>query len=404
MKNPRRRSRLAILSSLFAAGLAGSAGCNPSELGPDQPPAMTEAPRTPEDVLGLACATGTAPADRVPVYMLFILDGSGSMRQQGKWEAAVSALSGIFDDFAGQSSGAFGVGLTVFADRNDKTISDFWAGPYDKMDVPVAYVSAEQAQRLKARVMGTAPYLGTPTYEVLAGQLPALATFTPAAPLLPEGRRVAVFITDGVPDPDMPAGRNAVPWSLDLVGKYAQGKGGPVGQAHPAINTFVIGVGPFPGAAPDVYSPTFLGDLAVAGGTRQAATCDPHEQMSEAGLCYLQITPPQTGTPSKEEIDRLTARFVSAIDKVRGDAALCEYTLKRADNDFMLDPANINVYYTDDKGQKTLIPKSDSAGWSYDDPRDPKRVLLHGASCDRVKADKGGKVTIIVGCASIVLP
>jgi hypothetical protein len=403
MPSPRlRRSRLPLLSAALAAGLAG---CNvdldsgdPSQ---DMTPMTPAVPKTLEELLRSACATGTAPTERVPVYMLFILDGSGSMRQQGKWEAATASLTGIFDDFAAQASPSFGAGLTIFADRNDKTISDFWAGPYDKMDVPVGFVSTEQADRMKARIRGTAPYLGTPTYEVLSGQLPALGSFPPALPLLPGGRRVAVFITDGVPDPDMPAGRNEVPWSLDIVGKYARGMGG---AGQPPINTFVIGVGPFPGAAEVEYSPSFLGDLAVAGGTRQTATCDPHEQKDEGALCYLQVTPPKTGTPSKEEIQRLTARFVAAIDKVRGDAALCEYTLKRRDTDLLLDPANINVFYTDDKGQRSLIPKGDSSGWSYDDPKDPKRVLLHGEACDRVKADKSGVVTIIIGCASIVLP
>src|SRR4051812_12491003 len=104
---PRRRSRLPLLSLLAAAGLAG---CNADLDGGGDPsqamtPAMTpEPPKSLDDLLRSACATGTAPTDRVPVYMLFILDGSGSMRQQGKWEAATAALTAIFDDFAGQAS------------------------------------------------------------------------------------------------------------------------------------------------------------------------------------------------------------------------------------------------------------------------------------------------------------
>ena len=45
-----------------------------------------------------ACATGEAQAARLPVYLLFVLDGSGSMSHDNKWVAATGAIDAIFAD------------------------------------------------------------------------------------------------------------------------------------------------------------------------------------------------------------------------------------------------------------------------------------------------------------------
>src|SRR5262249_51214475 len=155
------------------------------------------------ELLRSGCAVATGQADRVPLYLLFVVDGSGSMRRNGKWAAMVPALVAILEDLGSSPDRSLGVGLTVFADKKDLTIGDTTAGPYDKLDVPVAYLDAAQLARLKARLTGTEPNLGTPTYEVLSGQYPLLRQLAPPTPLLPGGRHALVFITDGVPDPDM---------------------------------------------------------------------------------------------------------------------------------------------------------------------------------------------------------
>ena len=348
-----------------------------------------------DQLLKAGCAAASKSADRVPVYLHFVLDGSGSMRQNGKWLAVAPALDAIFADLAARADASFGAGLTVFADQRDATIKDNWAGPYDRMDVPVAYVSDTQLAALRER-MRTGPNLGTPTYEVLSGQYPLLRGLSPKAPLLPGGRRVLVFMTDGVPDTDMPAGVNEVPWSLKAASdEYARA---------PATRTFVIGVGPFPPVVGVDYSPDFLGDLAVAGGTRRSATCDPHEQAKEANLCYFQVTPPASGMPTQAEIDGLKDKFISAVNDIRGQVASCEYALDRINpnNGALIDPAQINVVYIDGRGNKSLVPASGSNGWTYDNPADPKQVLLHGAACDRVKADPMSRVTVVLGCKTIL--
>src|SRR5262249_14448515 len=136
---------------------------------------------------------------------------SGSMSGDHKWAAIVPAVEAFVDDLATQNDVSFGLGLTVFSDSLDQTNG---AGPYTKLDVPIAYVDATQATALHARLDPATPKNETPTYQVLSGQYPLLETFAPTAPLLPNGKKVLVFMTDGVPYPDADGG--AKPNSIQL--------------------------------------------------------------------------------------------------------------------------------------------------------------------------------------------
>src|SRR5438132_5381456 len=46
--------------------------------------------------LDSGCATATAETHKDPVYLLFIVDGSGSMMSDNKWTAESQALDAIF--------------------------------------------------------------------------------------------------------------------------------------------------------------------------------------------------------------------------------------------------------------------------------------------------------------------
>jgi len=209
--------------------------------------------------------------------MLVVLDGSGSMRGDGKWAAATAALDATFDAARGDPRGALALGLTVFADTHDATIGATHAGPYDRFDVPPAPVDAAQDAALHARLDGTEPWLGTPTYEVLSGQYPLLE----AEP----GRRVLVLVTDGVPDPRMPAGANEQPWSIALAAR----------ERARGVATWVVGVGPAgPLASSSDYDPLFVARLAAAGGTEA-----------------IQLTPGAS----------LRADLASSLDAIRANAA-----------------------------------------------------------------------------------
>src|SRR6202035_2405659 len=136
---------------------------------------------------GPGSATRPAEAKKVPVYMVFILDGSFSMEQDGKWPAATQALQAIFADMERQADPGVGVGLIVFSDTYDLT---FAYGPYPEgFDVPVDFVGAAQVVALNTRLSGQ-PEGDTPTGTALQGGYGELESYVPTASLLPGGQKV----------------------------------------------------------------------------------------------------------------------------------------------------------------------------------------------------------------------
>jgi hypothetical protein len=249
--------------------------------------------------LDASCATSTAKAAPQPVYMLFVLDGSGSMAQQNKWTAVVPALDSIFDQFNTQADTNFGAGIIAFSDSRDPTCGGFLGGctgPYPtSVDVSVAFVDGAQHTKLRGRIDGATQSGDTPTHAALVGGYSELESFTPASPLKPGGKKVLVLLTDGVPTD----GSNTQ--CIAAAGQELT-KASPQGP----ITTFVIGVGVFPSTNTQSYDPAFLGQLANAGGAAPAG-CNPTETANASKLCYFQIDP-----SGGQTVAQLTQKFVDA--------------------------------------------------------------------------------------------
>ena len=338
--------------------------------------------------LDAGCATATAKASPQPVYMLFVLDGSGSMKQQNKWTAVSAALDSIFDQFSTQADTNFGAGILAFSDSRDPTCGGFLGGctgPYPtSVDVPVAYVDSTQHGKLRGRIDGASASGNTPTHAALVGGYSELEAFAPAAPLKPSGKKVLVILTDGVPTDGSSA-------------QCIQAAGQELTKATPQgpITTFVIGVGVFPSTDPQSYDPSFLGQLAQAGGAAPQG-CNPTENANASKVCYFQIDPSGSQT-----VAQLTQKFVDAINAIRGKVASCEFLLQKPDGGGQIDPGKVNVVYDDGQGHTTTLVQDPVNGWTYDDPNNPTKVILHGVSCDKVKVS-GGSVNVVLGCKTIV--
>ena len=343
-------------------------------------------------LLDAGCATATADAQRAPVYMMIVLDGSGSMQDDNKWSAVVPALTSIFDDILAKSDPSFGVGIITFADTNDPTCQTIQtplgpmkgncAGPYpSSLDVPIAAVDQQHHDLLRGRINGsTQPSGDTPTHAALQGAFSYLEGFTPKAPLPSNGKKVLVLMTDGVPtDSDVSQDSSLVSGEL--------GKSSPAGP----ITTFAVGIGPFPSTDTKSYDPAFMGALAQAGGAAPAG-CNPSENSNVGNVCHFQIT------PGGKSAQQLTQDFIDAINKIRSAVATCEFVL---DKTGATDPSQVNVIYTDGNGVQHLLVKDDQNGWTYDNPQNPSKVILHGSDCSEVKGDAKGKVTIVLGCATV---
>jgi hypothetical protein len=392
-----RLGALALLTgTVCAAGGVGCGGPSPSPFGlavagddDDSGAAGTfgggDAGVATGTPLGAGCATASSEAKRQPVYLLFVLDGSGSMSQDNKWTAVVPALQSIFSQMESAGDTGIGAGLIVFSDTNDPTSG---SGPYpSSADVSVALVDATHQAALDKRLAGM-PQNGTPTHAALTGGYGELAAFTPAAPLQAGGKKVLVLITDGVPTDDC--------MSIPLLSSYSTNPcivlaGDELKEAAPKgpIDTFVIGVGDF--AAGSFFGlggidPSFLGNLAQAGGTGPSG-CNPDETSSTSDLCYFEIDPSTAPTASQ-----LQQRFETALNAIRGRVVSCTYPLQGS-NLNNVDPTLVNV----EVDGKTILQNATN-GWTYDDPTSPTEIILHGAACTSAETNLTAKVSIVVGC------
>jgi hypothetical protein len=343
---------------------------------------------------GCATATATATATEQPVYMLFILDGSGSMSENNKWTSVTAALTSIFNDMATKDDPGLAAGLIVFSDANDTT-SD---GPYPGTnDVPIAQVNATQAAALEARYGGgDQPAGDTPTGEALGvpgstggtttGGYHELSTFTPTGALPAGGKKVLVLITDGVPNDSACGNTN---YTTNACITYpATELAAPASSGGP-IETFVIGTGIFPSTDLGNFDPNFLGYLAQAGGSGPTG-CTPNDNTSLTNLCYFEVDPSGSSTATQ-------TAFEAAINAIRGKVVSlsCTFKLDLTDGG-TIDPSKVNVTVNG-----VTVPEGATNGWTYDNPNDPTSVTLHGTACAEVTATATATVSIVLGCATV---
>ena len=330
------------------------------------------------DLLEAGCATAAAGTSKDPVFMEIVLDGSGSMSDDGKWDAAVQALDAVFDDWLSQADPNIGVGMLVFSDNLDPTGGD---GPYPSAkDIYPAFMSQSQHDALRTRIDTSGPSGGTPTFAALSGAYAKMKAYKPLPPLPNDGKKVVVLMTDGVPT-DGPDSQDISAASSALALQPPQGP----------IKTFSVGIGPFPGDGFG-YDSNFMGDLAVAGGTRATPQCDPHATTIN-NVCHFQVTP--GGKP----ISQLKQDFINAINRIRGVAAGCEFSINIDGG--QIDPSLINVIWTDGNGKQHVVAQDPTDGWTYDDPGNPTKVILNGQSCGDVTQDLNASVSIIIGCKTL---
>ncbi len=336
------------------------------------------------------CATATAEAKRQPAYLLFVLDGSGSMKQQNKWTAVVPALEDIFGQMKTAADTGVAAGLIVFSDSNDSTTG---SGPYPgSSDISIAFVDAAQQTSLDNRLSGM-PMNSTPTESALTGGYGELEAFQAQAPLQTGGKKVLVLITDGVPTDGCMSTPGVSDYSTNPCIQLAGQK---LAEAAPKgpIETFVIGVGDF-GASNSFFGvsgidPSFLGNLAQAGGTGPAK-CNPTEATMTSDLCYFEIDPSKSTTATQ-----LQMQFETALDAIRGQVISCTFPIQSSGLG-QVDPTLVNV----EVNGKTILQDATN-GWTYDNPTKPTDIILHGSACATATGTITAKVAIVLGCVTQV--
>jgi hypothetical protein len=334
------------------------------------------------------CATAMAQAHGSAVYLLFVLDGSGSMKQDNKWAAVVPALTDIFSQMEKTADPGVGAGLVVFSDTMDSTAG---AGPYpSSADVPLGYVSAAQNTALAAR-LGGQPMSGTPTQTALNGGYMELEQFTPKAPLTADGKKVVVLITDGAPTDGCSILSSLNSYTMNPCVVTAGQKLMEMGPQGP-VETFVIGVGDFPSTVALTFDPSFLGYLAQAGGTGPAK-CNPAENTTTSDLCYFEIDPSKSTSAQQ-----LQQQFETALNTIRGEVVSCTFPIESSGLG-AIDTKKVNV----EIGGTTVL-QDPTNGWTYDNPTSPTEIILHGAACTQAKGNITEKVNIVLGCVTMAVP
>jgi len=291
------------------------------------------------------CATQSSVAEARPVYLVFQYDKSGSMDDDGKWNACKAATKAFFN--APESAGVK-ASLTFFPSDGGNICSD---SNYASPAVPMtALPSNSFANALDSRD----PDGGTPTKYALTGALSYARTVQAGEGK--DGNVAVVLVTDGIP-------ANCGDNSISSVRSVAA-------SAAATIPTYVIGVGDELGN---------LNDIAVGGGTKSAFIVS-------------------TGNPAETQ-----AQLLGAIKAIKQQALACDYKIPAPTAGATLDRSKVNVQHVPTGGAPGTLTYNQACtngtGWRYDDATNPTRILLCETSCNAVKA-RPGKVDIVYGCAT----
>ncbi len=107
-------------------------------------------------------------------------------------------------------------------------------------------------------------------------------------------------------------------------------------------------------------------------------------------MCHYQVE------PGSKTVAQLTTDFTNAFNHIRASAAACELSL--ATDTANADPTKINVVIDDGMGKQTLVKQDATNGWTYDDPKHPTKVILHGQACQDAVDNITGQVEVVLGC------
>lgn len=131
------------------------------------------------------------------------------------------------------------------------------------------------------------------------------------------------------------------------------------------------------------------------------------------GKVYRELVAKTKGVQTDLCLQDFNPVFDALGASVIGSAKLsCRWDIPAVPNGETLDPNKVNVVFTDKDKKETGIGKVLSAadcskvtqGWYFDDPQDPKAVLVCPQTCTWIQADPGASMDLAFGCKSELAP
>jgi len=432
----KRHSLLAWLSAGAMVATGAWMGCSPGDAKDDLPKpnldggtdstidSNTDGPTlddvTPDGPGDGGCASGNYVAKQAPASLLFVLDSSESMNDGSKWSSAALAIVSAIDQ---PTFDTMSVGLLA-------TPNGTVTGPSCVLGFPVGCGNPGLPQ-VAIKPAGTdkstaatgvrseiykwlssnspkAGYDGTPLYSGIQSAIGAIRLSAASA------KRILVVITDGY--------ASCTSLSKPVRASYTDINGCPdwedpanliklVKDAHDdkaaPVLSFFVGV---PGSDADgsdtntmapYHSMRALTAYALAGAPEAVDPgCDGAWAKTSGDPtkpCHFDMS--KTGSFDAKALG-------AAIAKIRGAALGCIYDLPVPADGSTVDKSKVNVQITNGTTVTDLKKRSDATDtcatdgcWDY---TTDGKIELIGKACTDAKVITDGKVSIVVGCKTIV--
>ncbi|RYZ08922.1 MAG: VWA domain-containing protein [Myxococcales bacterium] len=320
----------------------------------------------------MACATGTASASLSGVNMFVMFDRSSSMNDRAnrsgtRWEVTSAALKAFF---ASPDASGLQLALRFFPHdqpaagcNNEGCDEAACATPLVGLGALTAATAPADAQE-KALIDATnaatpgMPGQGTPIFAALGG---ALQWATAQRQQTPNENSVVVLVTDGE--------ANGCGDEVDDIAQLAS-----EALAASGVRTYTIGL--------TGSQQRDINQIARAGGTEQGIFVS-------------------DGETTEQEL-------IEALGAIRGQVLDCDFAVPEPKPGVDVNLGLINVNFTPTSGTPTTLAQvgsesacADQAGWYYDNPTAPTRIVLCPTSCTTVTADSMAKLDILLGCDTV---
>ena len=316
------------------------------------------------------CDCVDTPLFADPPNIYFVLDRSGSMAENNKWDQVRQVVAQILRGLGPRAN----FGATVFPGFEQSSC----ALPKEILSISPGDRPGDgdgPTTRALLRATSGTPYGGTPTAQALRSVLPILRNAA--------GKTFVILATDGGPNCNSAASCGFDQCMPNIENTDGCSSLGPRNCCEPpqgfreacldapatssavaalkaaGIPVYVVGL---PGTSQ--YG-ALLDDLAISGGTALAAS------------------------PKYYKVDLQSTALLTALKKIAAKiVATCEFKLKEAP----ADPSKVNVYL-----DEVVLPADPVNGWKIE----AGTVTLLGSSCSKVLNGDVLDVRIIAGCPTV---